>query len=354
MYLPLEYAKKVDIELIPYAVGWRQTIQKFFEQYFDDLPELWLSEDILNKKYKGPIQFVNDQLIQNRRSLYSAVTGKADIPSDSNQDIALAREVLSIFLVMNKWLKDKEVYCFDAKLEEALADSEEIKLPIRVLDRLPYRNFFIEFAKDGIFASNFMGAYIQVIPYKTGYFILFQRIKETGESMFGSVCLAPEDDSDATFIFLKGNVTAENQCDRNRDWQKFGLFALNSILYLCAANAEISENPVTKNTYRPTKTVRNKFSEVRKWDCGYRFGSEVRKMTNINSKENKAEEPDLCGERDSQIHRSPVAHTRRAHWHHYWTGPRKGERQLILKWIAPTYVCGQTKVAIIHKCQKGS
>ena len=117
---------------------------------------------------------------------------------------------------------------------------------------------------------------------------------------------------------------------------------------------KISENPVTKNTYRPTKTVRNKFSEVRKWDCGYRFGSEVRKMTNINSKENKAEEPDLCGERDSQIHRSPVAHTRRAHWHHYWTGPRKGERQLILKWIAPTYVCGQTKVAIIHKCQKGS
>ncbi|WP_295617345.1 hypothetical protein [uncultured Intestinimonas sp.] len=32
------------------------------------------------------------------------------------------------------------------------------------------------------------------------------------------------------------------------------------------------------------------------------------------------------------------SHTRRGHWHHYWTGPRDGERALILKWTAPTVI----------------
>lgn len=26
---------------------------------------------------------------------------------------------------------------------------------------------------------------------------------------------------------------------------------------------------------------------------------------------------------------------RRAHWHHFWTGPRDGERKLILQWLPP-------------------
>jgi hypothetical protein len=36
-------------------------------------------------------------------------------------------------------------------------------------------------------------------------------------------------------------------------------------------------------------------------------------------------------------HASPRPHYRRAHWHHFWTGPRNvpGERKLILKWLPP-------------------
>ena len=31
-------------------------------------------------------------------------------------------------------------------------------------------------------------------------------------------------------------------------------------------------------------------------------------------------------------------HLRRAHWHRFWTGPRDGERKLVLKWVAQTFV----------------
>ena len=32
-------------------------------------------------------------------------------------------------------------------------------------------------------------------------------------------------------------------------------------------------------------------------------------------------------------------HSRRGHWHHFWTGAKNSDdRKLILKWIAPTFI----------------
>lgn len=42
------------------------------------------------------------------------------------------------------------------------------------------------------------------------------------------------------------------------------------------------------------------------------------------------------------------AHIRKGHWHGYWTGPRKGERIYILKWVMPTFVRG-TIVDDLHE-----
>lgn len=37
--------------------------------------------------------------------------------------------------------------------------------------------------------------------------------------------------------------------------------------------------------------------------------------------------------------RSPRAHMRAGHWHHYWTGPREShDRRLVVRWVAPTMV----------------
>lgn len=34
-------------------------------------------------------------------------------------------------------------------------------------------------------------------------------------------------------------------------------------------------------------------------------------------------------------HESPRPHVRRAHWHHFGTDPRDGERKLVVKWLPP-------------------
>ncbi len=33
-------------------------------------------------------------------------------------------------------------------------------------------------------------------------------------------------------------------------------------------------------------------------------------------------------------------HARRGHWHNYWTGPRSGERKLVLRWVEPMFIHG--------------
>lgn len=36
--------------------------------------------------------------------------------------------------------------------------------------------------------------------------------------------------------------------------------------------------------------------------------------------------------------RTVIPHLRRAHWHRYWTGPRSGERQIVVRWVSQTLV----------------
>ncbi len=111
---------------------------------------------------------------------------------------------------------------------------------------------------------------------------------------------------------------------------------LNTTLYLCAANAEISAadgsvrrpgNPVPRRT---KKRGHKLFAapEVREWDVAYRLGAALRRA---RSGADDAGRP-LDG---SGAGRTMRAHVRRAHWHTYLTGPRSGEQTPILKWLPP-------------------
>lgn len=89
------------------------------------------------------------------------------------------------FLIVEVWKPDKEVYRFDAELEFALSDIEEIEVPVRILDRLPYQTFYLEFAEDGIYSSHFHGAFIHLIKEGLGYHLYVMRLTEDGKGMFG-------------------------------------------------------------------------------------------------------------------------------------------------------------------------
>ena len=342
MYTPLMLAKNLDIETIPDKSGWKNILRDCVSRPEETMRFLWADEAFLNKNYHGPCERLNRALLGHRRELYKVMTGDDSLPSILEQDEALARESVSMFLTANIWGRDKEVFRFDAEMELALADCEEVRLPVRVLDRLPYNCFYIEFAENGIFRSNFHGCLVMVVPCLLGYVVTFQRVKETGEGMFGRVILVP-DESDGTFLFTRNEISAEDGLDRNKDWTEFSFFALNALLYLCAENSAVHENETTKKTYRPGGRVKHKFSEIRKWDCEFRIASD--KKYQNSGKDAGSNEEKVC--KVKNVTKAVTPHTRRAHWHHYWTG--KGRTTLSLRWIAPVRVGGKAEIATIHK-----
>lgn len=341
MYTPIMFANNLKIADIPEKSGWKDIFETAAKETDRVIPWLWYNEGLLNREYDGEFSYLNEALLKHRDTLYRTMVNEK-IPEDHDDDCVLAREAVTMFLMADRWSKDKEVFSFDPELELALTDTDEIAVPIKVLDRIPYNCFYVDFAEDGIFKSNFHGVFVNIVPVpgRTGYILMLQRVKEDGRSMFGHVALIPDDgNTDAKFIFNRKNIWHEDGLDRNKDWKEFSLFILNAILYLCAENSEIKENETTKRTYRPSKTVRNKFSELRKWDCGYRFGASVRKC--------KADSETTVRKPSDKPRHTPVAHTRRAHWHHYWTG--KNRETLILKWLPPIAVGNGEKVAVIHR-----
>lgn len=275
-YTPLYFAQLMDVITCPENT--LTTILRRAVSECDDIMRfLWFDTDFMNPAYDGPYRYLNDFLAKHRSDLYGSFTGSSAIPDNIEEDRALAAEVFSTSYIVNTWAKSKQVYQFDAELELSLADSDNIKLPVRILDHLPHRTFYIDFAENGIFKSNFHGVFIHITPEQTGYLIYIMRVKEDGRSMSGKIALVPQDDDDGTFIFDKNDIP-QNNTDQNRDWLIFGFFLINALLYLCADNSEIHESALTKQTYRPSTRIRNKFSEVRQWECGYRYGAEVRKL----------------------------------------------------------------------------
>lgn len=106
---------------------------------------------------------------------------------------------------------------------------------------------------------------------------------------------------------------------------------LQLVLYLCADNIDIPSLP-----QHPSKRVRRSGQvdvarEVRTWDVGQRIGATIRKYENKRI----TEEDEQLEQKELQVRESPRPHIRAAHWHSYWTGPRDGERKLILKWLPP-------------------
>lgn len=103
------------------------------------------------------------------------------------------------------------------------------------------------------------------------------------------------------------------------------------ILYLCSEEPEIDlDRKPGIQPMKPPVTKTNKHGDLifpvekpKIWEVGEKLGDKIR--DGIERKEG--------GLRDGV-----VPHIRRAHWHGYWRGPRKGEREFIYKWLAPIFV----------------
>ena len=108
---------------------------------------------------------------------------------------------------------------------------------------------------------------------------------------------------------------------------------MSLVLYLCSDKPEIDNlRQPGKVPARPKpKKVKGGMTlfppqQLTVWEVGRSLGQALRNAA--------AQKQEYAG----GTHASPRAHVRRGHWHGYWTGPRKGDRTFVLKWLHPMLV----------------
>jgi hypothetical protein len=78
------------------------------------------------------------------------------------------------------------------------------------------------------------------------------------------------------------------------------------------------------------------------WEVGYRIGKVLR-----HAEEKEQREPSTNSD---GTHARPRAHVRKAHWHTYWTGPKKDPQTAKLKWLHPMVINddGEDLIPTVH------
>jgi len=249
------------------------------------------------------------------------------------------------------WRKNKIIYSFDEDLSRVLAaQANDLKdtdiLPADILMHPPYPCTFIKTdVIDG------MGGFWYWVGYDLETNTTSIHIQFLAEDMEGSapagLNLLPGktireccDDTLADAVRYAPSHNIEEPLSYDKQTLHMLLVALQFILYIVSENADVQDVPpngVTKVKKAPHRIL-DKASEVKEKSVGVRIGNAIRKYRSSSHSSSKGK---------TGFTKCP--HSRRGHWHHYWVGPRDGNRTLILKWIAPTFIhqdafCNETVV----------
>lgn len=100
---------------------------------------------------------------------------------------------------------------------------------------------------------------------------------------------------------------------------------LNALAYICTVNADINKSYTPPIKLKANRKKDKKRSQANWYQVGYYIGSRLREYERVSYE-------------DSQHSGGSVRpHIRRAHFHHYWVGP-KTDRRLELRWVEATEV----------------
>ena len=247
-----------------------------------------------------------------------------------------------------RWRDSKHIYRFDTTLIEELFDQPLAdNLPKELFDRLPYDVIFIDCSSapkpDGV-KSGTAGFWVfrSSVPSDDGKSaedsLCMVFLDHRGHLQCESLCLERPTISQIVDGITNSRKDALNRIDLPEGFIEEALLdkqgtkawmtrVLNLILYVCSVNADIQQShepsPAPK---RENPKKRNRKSSAFIYDVGFRIGPALGAARAQKTLSASGEGP------------AKAPHVRRAHWHHYWKGPRDGERKLILKWLAPIAV----------------
>lgn len=257
------------------------------------------------------------------------------------------------------WRLHKQIFTFDEELERILLDQadEELQIPIEILNNLPYSCIYIK---------------LHDLEYD-GFFVHFE--SDVNDGTFELRFLICEKNPDASPLplplHLKAgytlqdsiNETVKKASDNATNFKSMFLNMMNGyhkelteksaaflqlVLYICAENKEVEEDAEQKRIYKKPQNsqyIKDKYREVQKFTCGKEIGNIVRKVFSQKKSKLKSQNTENILETASENNRTykkgtmKSPHSRRGHWHHFWTGKRdSSERKLILKWLPPTFI----------------
>ena len=246
------------------------------------------------------------------------------------------------------WRRNKKIYWFDADLAAVLAEQAEDMegtdvLPCELLMHLPYSCVYIK-APGLLEYTDGFWAWIEYDLNTKKAELRVQWVTEDMEQSFAQVMHLLPGETLKTCILdtvhtIQENLHEDIQLkDVDISETRIILTAIQLLLYLLSENAQIESRP---SEMKKGKAIRNvvtlecdadKAGQVEAFDVGIRIGAALRRAKRYMPYEDN--EPDST----HGTGKSKRTHARRGHWHHYWTGPKKGERKLILKWTAPTII----------------
>lgn len=279
-------------------------------------------------------------------------------------------EILNSFIVEQTapltaaylWQKTKQVFRFDSTLRMELEDQQFTgDLPGDALLRLPVPCVYIEgmfdlFGEriaDGFFAwleadlkNDWKELRILAVEDKTNSFTsLMLPIKGTISKSLEALKASADFNAKSSLGQEISKTVKEISISMNDNIRVYSR-ALNLLLYLCAEEPDYdkpsrrakAKSSVTFSSERPPRATNIT-------TAGAHIGAVIRKGYTSERKE-----------RETSGSNTPKApHVRRAHWHHYWTGARNSEeRALVLKWIPPVFVGGNSSdIVTIHPVKSG-
>lgn len=294
----------------------------------------------------------------------------ANQPSDRLRN-ELLRDLDAVSLAA-LWAKNKQVYAFDKDFLNELANTDTISMVKDAWDYLPYDTFYIDISANTEIASSIIGDGFfikvnKVAPYPSDDLSLYtvHVIKVTDEYYFSDIFhyankngeQAVDDIQSVSSVGISDTIEGVLFGNEKKHFKMEGKLyqaLIQQILcYLSSVEADISENEVTKQTYRKPPVgakPKNKFSEIQKWDIGVRFGTAYRKWE--SGKNNCSTAPEATTKTSGKgIRQRP--HSRRAHWSHYWYG-HGDDKVLRAKWISAYWVNvdeAQDTPVVIHKVE---
>ena len=251
------------------------------------------------------------------------------------------------------WRKAKRIYSFDPDLAEEVSSTDgDLVIPVEILHTMPAPCIYIK---------------TNILPYADGFFAAIEYDVETrGEELRLYMLDSDGDFKDAYIIHLKSGQTLQQGIDQAVDTMRKNLStyevfkdlggqlpptviskientryiavkAVQLLLYICAENADISENPEQARIYQKRQSIGDFPREIRKWDVGESVGEQIRvirQRERVVAKDTDEDTTDSSASSPRKYKNRP--HVRRAHWHHYWVG--EGRSKIVLRWINTTLV----------------